>query len=128
MNLAAKFHKTALKDRSAFPAKTLIRLATQGGANVLGLGDRVGSLEVGKAADLILIETQSVNMFPMHDPYSVLVYSANPSNVDSVWVNGRNLVRNKQLVEHDVTALLEQLKLAMCDFNAEAQRISQQLD
>lgn len=128
MNLAAKFHKTALNDRSAFPAKTLIRLATQGGANVLGLGDRVGSLEIGKTADLILIETQSVNMFPMHDPYSVLVYSANPSNVDSVWVNGRNLVRNKQLVEHDVTALIEQLKLAMCDFNSEAQRISQQLD
>lgn len=128
MNLAAKFHKTTLKDRSAFPAKTLVRLATRGGAEVLGLSDRIGSLEVGKAADLILIETRSVNMFPIHDPYSVLVYSANPSNVDSVWVNGKNLVFHKQLVDHDVTLLIDQLRSAMREFSAQAERISQTLD
>lgn len=122
MRMFANFHKTYLADRGAFPAKEIVRLATAGGAKTLGLFDQVGSLEVGKKADITLIETQSVNMFPIFDVYSALVYSANASNVSDVWVNGRQLVKEKQLVQTDIQALRTALYQQMGQFVAEAKR------
>jgi cytosine/adenosine deaminase-related metal-dependent hydrolase len=104
--LFANFHKTANHDRSAFPAKTIVRLGTIGGAEALGIDHLTGSLEVGKQADLVIVETKSVNMFPIYDPYSALVYSANSSNVRSVYVAGRCIVKERELV----TAPLDELK------------------
>ena len=122
MRMFANFHKTHLADRGAFPAKEIVRLATAGGAKTLGLFDQVGSLEVGKKADLTLVETQSVNMFPIFDAYSALVYSANASNVSDVWVNGQQLVKEKQLVQKEVQALRTALYQQMDQFVAEAKR------
>lgn len=96
--LCANFHKTYNHDRSAFPAKLIVSLGTIGGAKTLGLEENIGSLEIGKQADLVLIETKSVNMFPLYDPYSALVYSANSKNVDSVFIAGKCVVKNKELV------------------------------
>ena len=59
----------------------MVRLATYGGAEALGLAQQIGSLEAGKKAAFILMDMDGVNMFPVHDPYAVLVYSANASNV-----------------------------------------------
>ena len=95
MRMMANFQKTYLKDRAAFPAKEIVRLATFGGARALGLGHEIGSLKVGKKADLTLVETQSVNMFPIYDAYAALVYSANATNVRDVWVDGVSVVRIK---------------------------------
>ena len=67
-------------------------MATIEGAKALGLGDVTGSLEPGKEADLVIIETDSPNMFPIYDPYSTLVYSAFASNVRDVYVAGECLV------------------------------------
>ncbi|GCF92904.1 amidohydrolase [Enterococcus florum] len=122
MRMFANFHKTYLADRSAFPAREIVCLATAGGAKTLGLFDQVGSLEVGKQADLTLVETQSVNMFPIFDAYSALVYSASASNVSDVWVNGQQLVKEKQLVKKDVQALRTTLYQQMDRFVAEAKR------
>lgn len=105
MNLLAKLHKVHNHDRKLFPAKEIVQLSTLGGANILHLDHEIGSLEVGKKADLVLVETQSINMYPKHDPYSLLVYSANSSNVDSVWINGIIKVKNKTLVDFDINAL-----------------------
>lgn len=116
MKLMANFHKTHLSDRSAFPSKEILRLATHAGAEVLGISDKVGSIEVGKQADLVLVETSSVNMFPVFDPYSVLVYSANASNVSHTWVNGRLLVANKQLVNVSLSDLRKKLESEMIGF------------
>ncbi|MBQ7903645.1 MAG: amidohydrolase, partial [Oscillospiraceae bacterium] len=88
LGMVTRAHKTANHDRGAFTAKEILALATIGGAKALGTDNITGSLEVGKKADIVLIETESVNMFPVHDPYSAIVYSANPSNVDSVWIDG----------------------------------------
>lgn len=127
MNLAAKFHKVYNLDRSLFKAQELVAMATIEGAKVLHMDHDIGSIEVGKKADLILIETDSVNMFPVHDVYSVLVYSANPSNVDSVWVDGHCLVEHKELTKHSLTDLKKTLHIKMKEFNAQAERITQSL-
>jgi cytosine/adenosine deaminase-related metal-dependent hydrolase len=119
-DLFAKFHKTARKDRTLFPASEILALATSGAAAALGIGDRVGSIEPGKKADIVLVETASVNMFPCFDPYSVLVYSAKAANVDTVFVNGRLLVRNKKLTGRSLPDIRRDLDEAMGDFRREA--------
>lgn len=121
MKLFANFHKTYQKDRALFPAKEIVRLATRGGAETLGF-DEVGSIEIGKKADIVLVETQSVNMFPIFDPYSALVYSANPSNVASVWVNGKQLVKEHQLVNHNLKEIRQELYHQMKQFVVEAKK------
>ncbi|MGK0550906.1 amidohydrolase [Enterococcus faecalis] len=116
MKLFANFQKTYNHDRALFSAKEIVRLATRGGAETLGLAEKVGSLEVGKQADLVLVETDSVNMFPIFDPYSALVYSANAGNVTAVWVNGRLLVKEKQLVDFSLADLRANLYEEMAGF------------
>ena len=116
LGMITRAHKTANHDRGAFTAKEIVYLATMGGAKALGTDHITGSIEVGKKADLVLIETESVNMFPIYDAYSAIVYSANPSNVDTVWVNGVMTVENKKLVHHDLKAIREELDREMVEF------------
>lgn len=120
--LFADFHKVTNQDRSIFPAKEIVKLGTNGGAKVLHEEKQIGSLEVGKKADLVLVETESVNMFPIFDAYSALVYSANASNVEMVFVNGQCVVRDKQLVNADLRKMREALNKAMSIFKEEAVR------
>ncbi|MGL4346384.1 MAG: amidohydrolase [Cellulosilyticaceae bacterium] len=119
--LFANFHKLANKDRSIFPAHEIVQLGTIGGARVLGKGYEIGSIEVGKKADLVVVETDSVNMFPVFDAYSALVYSANAGNVDTVFVDGKCVVRHKQLVGVDLKAIRRDVKQAMAAFEVKAQ-------
>nr|WP_314461310.1 amidohydrolase [uncultured Clostridium sp.] len=118
MKLCADFHKNETKDRSAFPAKDIVEMATIQGAKALGLDGITGSLEPGKQADLVLIETDSANMFPVYDPYSALVYSANPSNVASVYVAGECLVEGKRLKKNNMDVIRKSLlnKMRQTDF------------
>ena len=110
MKTAVYAQKTHYKDRSLFKAQEIVKLATIGGAKALKMDDRIGSLEVGKQADIILIETDSVNMFPIYDPYSAIVYSANASNVDSVWINGVRVLNHKQSIfnQQEIKIALQQ--------------------
>lgn len=101
MPLVGKIHKLFSKDRSVLPSPELLKMATIGGARVLGMDNHIGSLEVGKKADMVIIETESVNMQPIYDYYGTIVYSANPSNVDTVIVDGKIVVRNKRIVSGD---------------------------
>lgn len=114
--LFASFQKTWYQDRSLFPAKDIVALGTIGGAHVLGAGDEIGSIEPGKKADLVLVERNSVNMFPSYNPYALLVYSANASQVDTVIVNGTVLVRHKKLVHVDLNVVKAELISHMGDF------------
>ncbi|MBT2724465.1 amidohydrolase [Bacillus sp. ISL-46] len=122
MRLFANFHKTYLQDRSAFPAEEIVKLATIGGAKVSGMQEEIGSIEVGKQADFILVETDSVNMFPIFNPYSALVYSANASNVRDVFIAGKQVVAGKKLVNFDISELRVELAEAMeqCGFKRKA--------
>ena len=118
--LFANFHKLENKDRSIFPAKEIIKLGTIVGAKVLNKDKEIGSIEIGKKADLVIIETESVNMFPVFDSYSAIVYSANASNVDTVFVNGKCLVKNKKLVNVDLQSIKNDLKNNMRQFEQKA--------
>jgi len=102
MPLVGKIHKLHNMDRTVFPAAEIVEMATIGGARVLNMENFVGSVEVGKKADLVILETESVNMCPIYDYYSAIVYSANPGNVDTVFVNGQMLVHEKKLVRKNL--------------------------
>lgn len=122
--LFASFQKTRYHDRSLFPAKEIVEFGTVGGARVLRADREIGSLEIGKRADMVLVETESVNMFPMYDPYSMLVYSANASNVDSVWVDGKRLVGGKKLLHAELKAIRNDLEMVMGAFRERAEKYS----
>lgn len=113
MRMCENFHKNELHDRSAFPAKEVVSMATIEGARALGLGEITGSIEPGKQADLVLVETDSPNMFPVYDPYSALVYSAIASNVRDVYVAGECLVKEKKLVREDFAKIRNDLREKM---------------
>lgn len=101
MGYVAKMHKLDNKDRSALPPNIAVEMATIGGAKALHMEDKIGSLEIGKLADVVIVETNSVNMIPMYDPYSALVYSANASNVETVIINGKIIVEDKKIKTYD---------------------------
>jgi 5-methylthioadenosine/S-adenosylhomocysteine deaminase len=113
MDTAAKLHKLVRKDATTMPAKTVFHMATLGGATALGLGDRIGSLEVGKLADVVLIDTRVPELTPLYDVYSHLVYAAKGANVTTVVVNGKIVVRNRHMEtvdEAEVLAKARELK------------------
>ncbi len=116
------FQKTKYHDRSIFPAREILKMGTIEGANVLGAEDQIGSIEPGKQADLVLLETRSVNMFPVYNPYSAVVYSANAANVDSVWVGGRQVVKEHCLTETEIQKERGNLSAAMTAFQKKAQK------
>ena len=109
MSQVGKVHKLFNNDRTLLPSDEIVEMATMGGARVLGLDKIVGSIEVGKKADLVLIETKSVNMQPIYDYYATIVYSSNPSNVHTVIVDGKIVVRNKELVSGDFSKIRKDL-------------------
>jgi cytosine/adenosine deaminase-related metal-dependent hydrolase len=89
------------KDRSVMPPINVVEMATIGGARALHMEDRIGSLEIGKLADIVVVSTHDVNMTPIYNPYSALVYSANASNVRHVIVNGRMIMKDRQVLTVD---------------------------
>jgi 5-methylthioadenosine/S-adenosylhomocysteine deaminase len=113
MDTAAKLHKLVRQDATAMPAKTVFHLATLGGAKALGIEDRVGSLEAGKLADVVLVDARAPELTPLYDVYSHLVYAAKGANVTTVVVNGRVVVRNRRMAtvdEAEVMAKANELK------------------
>lgn len=102
----AKLQKLRAQDRTVMPAAEIVRMATIGGATVLGLGDRIGSLEPGKRADLVRVSRSAARMHPLHDPYAALVYAAQASDVCDVMVEGRFVVRNGRITTIDRAGLI----------------------
>ena len=89
MRVAALLHKLQSNDPRAIPAPVALEMATIGGARALGLGDRLGSLEAGKRADLIVVSMSSARQTPMYDAVSHLVYATRGDDVRTTIVNGR---------------------------------------
>ncbi|MGB9936184.1 MAG: amidohydrolase family protein [Methanobacterium sp.] len=97
MKIAALLQKVNTMDSTALPAEKVFDMATIRGAGALGLQDEIGTIEVGKKADLVLLDMQSPNLTPFRHPISHLVYAANGSNVDTTICNGEILMQNKEL-------------------------------
>ncbi|TPW17283.1 MAG: cytosine deaminase [Halothiobacillaceae bacterium] len=106
MRTAALLGKGVAKSASAIPAHTALRMATLNGARALGLDNDIGSLQVGKLADITAIDFGELEMRPLYNPISHLVYSSSRHQVSDVWVAGRQLLKQRQLTTLDQKAIL----------------------
>ncbi len=100
MRLAALLHKPRVGP-TAMPASQVLKLATMGGAAALGLQDQIGSLELGKRADVIAVDVSQSHCVPVSNPYSTIVYAARSSDVAHVVVDGKIVVRNREILTID---------------------------
>jgi cytosine/adenosine deaminase-related metal-dependent hydrolase len=110
--LVAGLFKDARRDPTLFPAEQAFEMATLGGARALGLAEAIGSLEVGKKADLVLHDTERPEWRPLLNVANQLVWSADGRGVHSVWVDGRRLVDNYRCTTLDEEKLYADAQLA----------------
>ena len=106
MRTAALLAKVVANDATAMDAHSTLHAATMGGAKAMGLDAKIGSLEVGKCADLICVDLAQIETQPVFEPVSHLVYAANRSQVSDVWINGVQKMNQRELVAMDVPELL----------------------
>jgi 5-methylthioadenosine/S-adenosylhomocysteine deaminase len=106
---AALVHKAG-GDATAVGAERAVRMATVEGARALGLGEHLGSLEAGKRADLIVLDLDAPHLRPLHDPWSTLAYAAHSSDVRDTVVDGRVLMRDRELRTLDERAVIADLE------------------
>jgi 5-methylthioadenosine/S-adenosylhomocysteine deaminase len=102
MGMAAKLHKVMASDPTVMSARTVVRMATIMGAKAIGLGDVIGSLEPGKQADIIIINTRQPHLTPVYHPESHLAYAVRGADVRDVLVAGRVVVRDRRPVALDM--------------------------
>ena len=108
MRLAANLARLVREDPAALSARDVVRAATIEGACALGLGDRIGTIEPGKEADLIAIDLRAPHLVPVHDPYTSVVFSAGRSDVRHVLVAGRPVVIDREPVRVDPVAVISE--------------------
>ncbi len=106
IRLAATLHKAVTGDATAVSPREALAMATINGARALGAADRIGSIEVGKEADLVLVATDKVHAAPLFDPVTHLVFSAGKADVTDVFVAGRPVVADGRLLTADVGVLI----------------------
>ncbi|MFA7487365.1 MAG: amidohydrolase family protein, partial [Lysobacteraceae bacterium] len=87
-----------------------LRMATLNGARALELADRIGSIEVGKLADLAAVRLDELETQPMYDPISQLVYACGRHQVHWVWIGGQARLRERELVDMDIPALTARVR------------------
>jgi 5-methylthioadenosine/S-adenosylhomocysteine deaminase len=110
--LASLIYKGITGDPTCIPARTVVEMLTIGGARVLGLAEKIGTLEPGKRADIICVALDRPRAVPAYDPFSHLVYAARSADVTHVVVDGRIVVRGRELQTVDVPALLVDVRTA----------------
>lgn len=110
MRLAALLQKVDRMNPTVMPASTVLGMATSGGAIAIGLGDAVGSIEVGKRADIIQVAFDDVHHVPTYDVISHLVYVTDEQDVASVVVDGKVLMRNGQILTIDTERVTAEAK------------------
>ncbi len=111
MDTAAKLGKAALLDPTVMSARTVLRMATCDGAKVLGLDALVGTLEAGKKADICIIDMDKPHLTPLYDEYSHLVYTVGGADVETVLINGRLVMKNRQLLTIDEEEVMRRVRV-----------------
>jgi 5-methylthioadenosine/S-adenosylhomocysteine deaminase len=109
MDTAAKLEKVHYADPTVMNARTAVRMATIEGAHVLGLEKTIGSLEVGKEADIIFLELFRPHLIPCYNPFSMLVYAAGGADVHSVMIAGKMVMEDRKILTFDLNEVLEQV-------------------
>lgn len=105
MDTVAKLHKHATGDPKAVPAEAAFEMATIRGARALNLGNVTGSLEGGKAADIVILDLDGVHQLPMYNIYSHLVYTTKASDVRTVLIAGRVVMQDRRLMTLNENAI-----------------------
>jgi len=106
MRTAAMLAKGSSGDASACNARQTIEMATINGARALGMADRIGSIEVGKCADLIAVDLAALNTQPVYDPVAQIVYAAASRQVSDVWIDGVAQLRNHEFCHLDPNEII----------------------
>ena len=110
MQLMTKLQKVIKSDPTVITAKQALQIATLNGAKAYRMDSTLGSLEIGKKADLIFIDTSAPNMVPMYDPYAQIVYSMQNYDIHSMIVNGEFLLKNRTVQGIDEEDILNQVR------------------
>ncbi|KNF09196.1 5-methylthioadenosine/S-adenosylhomocysteine deaminase MtaD [Gottschalkia purinilytica] len=106
INLAALINKGINTDPTSVPASTAIKMATINGAKGIGLESEIGSIEINKKADIILIDLNKPHLYPRYNLMSSLAYSVQASDVDTVIVDGKILMENRELKTIDIEKVI----------------------
>ncbi len=106
LRLAALLGKLGANDAAAIPARQALEMATINAARALGLDAQIGSLEIGKRADIAAIHFGAPELSPCYDPLSHLAYAAGREHVSHVWVDGELLVENGALPQLDIADIM----------------------
>ena len=110
MDMAGKLSKMANKDPGCLDSYAILKMATIWGAKVLGMGGKIGTIEEGKAADIIVLDLNHPCMHPVHDPIASLVYSQNGGAVRDVIINGKIVMRDKNILTMDVDEVMDRVR------------------
>jgi 5-methylthioadenosine/S-adenosylhomocysteine deaminase len=110
MDSAAKLHKVHRLDPTVMPSDVVLHMATLGGAKVLGLDKEIGSLEVGKKADIIILDLNRPHLQPIYNITSQLVYSATGADVRDVIIDGRIIMRDRKLLTLDEENIIKKMQ------------------
>jgi 5-methylthioadenosine/S-adenosylhomocysteine deaminase len=111
MRTASFLHKLTTNDPRAVGARVVLEMATIGGARALGMERRIGSLEPGKRADVIVVNMSTARQTPMYDPVSHLVYATRGDDVQATVVNGKVLMRGRRVLTLDEGAILAEARM-----------------
>ena len=111
MRTACLIAKTTANDARALPAWQALEMATINGAKALNIQNEIGSLEVGKSADMVAIDLNHLSTQPVYNAISQIVYSASRDQITDVWIEGQARVTDKQLVNQDVNQILRNAAL-----------------
>lgn len=106
MDMAAKLHKIQAMDPTVLDAITVLKMATIEGAKALGMEEQIGSLEVGKKADVIIVDTNKPHLTPMYNPYSHIVYAARGNDISHSIINGRLVMEDRKLLSLNLEEIL----------------------
>jgi len=115
LNLAALLASVSEMDTIAFKPFEILQMATLGGAKALGREKDLGTIEIGKKADIILINKNSLNMTPMNNVYSALVYSCSSENINTVISNGKILMKDRKLLTMDEKEICQKVNKIWLD-------------
>jgi len=118
MKVAALLQKVYYMDSTVLPAQSVVKMATIDGARALGLEGSVGSLEVGKKADVILLDFRKPHLTPVHDFYANMIYSARGSDVETVIVDGKILMEGREVKTLGEEDIMERAKETALDLLA----------
>jgi 5-methylthioadenosine/S-adenosylhomocysteine deaminase len=121
MDSAAKIHKVMTLNPTVMDAETVLKMATIGGAKLLGLDTRIGSIEIGKEADIILVDINQPHLTPLYNYYSQLVYAARGADVKTSIIGGKIVMKDRQLCTIDLPAAMENVRNIAADIIARKQ-------